>query len=98
MHGEEQAGNVFTGYLAGSKGRTCITEDGIDDFAISIIDKSCSPNYFLRRFPPGLNIAELDTPTLCHLILHGNPDLTQIANKMIMEATISYIKATKRFQ
>ena len=46
----------------------------------------------------GLNIAELDTPSLCHLILFGNPDLTQIANRMIMEATISYIKATKRFE
>ena len=34
VHGEEQAGNVFTGNLAG---RTCITEDGIDDCAISII-------------------------------------------------------------
>ena len=47
---------------------------------------------------PGLNIAELDSPSLCHLILFGNPDLTQIANRMIMEATISYIKATKRFE
>ena len=47
---------------------------------------------------PGLNIAELDTPSLCHLILFGNPDLTQIANRIIMEATISYIKATKRFE
>ena len=47
---------------------------------------------------PGLNITELDAPSLCHLILFGNPDLTQIANRIIMEATISYIKATKRFE
>ena len=32
------------------------------------------------------------------MILFGNPGLTKIANRMIMEATISYIKATKRFE
>ena len=45
---------------------------------------------------PGLDIAGLDTQSLCHLILFGNPDLTLIANRMIMEAAINYIKATKR--
>ena len=45
---------------------------------------------------PGLDIAGLDAQSLCHLILFGNPDLTLIANRMIMEATIDYIKATKR--
>ena len=32
----------------------------------------------------------------CHIILFGNRDLTLIANRMIMEATINYIKAAKR--
>ena len=46
---------------------------------------------------PGLDIVGLDTQSLCHLILFGNADLTLITNRMIMEATITYIKATKRF-
>ena len=45
---------------------------------------------------PGLDIAGLDAQSLCHLILFGNPDLTLIAKRMIMEATIDYIEATKR--
>ena len=37
---------------------------------------------------PGLDIAGLDEQSLCHMILFGNPDLTLIANRMIMEATV----------
>ena len=44
----------------------------------------------------GLDIAGLDPLSLTHLMLFGHPDLTLIANRMIMEATINYIKATKR--
>ena len=46
---------------------------------------------------PRLNTTGLDSQSLCHLILFGNPDLTLIANRMIMEATTNYIKSTKRF-
>ena len=44
----------------------------------------------------GLDIAGLDPQSLSHLVLFGNSDLTLIANRMIMEATINYIKTTKR--
>ena len=47
---------------------------------------------------PGLVIEELNIQSLCHLILYGSPCLTLIANRMIMEATINFIKATKRFE
>ena len=43
----------------------------------------------------GLDIARLDPQSLSHLMLFGNPDLTLIANRMIMEATINYIKTTE---
>ena len=45
---------------------------------------------------PGLDIAGLDAQSLCHIILFGNPGLTLIANRMIMEATVNFFKATKR--
>ena len=38
-----------------------------------------------------LDIARLDPQSLSHLMLFGNPDLTLIANRMIMEATINYV-------
>ena len=44
----------------------------------------------------GLDVAGLDPQSLSHLMLFGNPDLTLIDNRMIMEAMINYIKATKR--
>ena len=45
---------------------------------------------------PGLDITRLDAQSLCILILYGKANLTLIANRMIIEATITYIKATKR--
>ena len=47
---------------------------------------------------PGLELGELNTQSLYYLILYGNQDLTLIANRMIMEATINFIKTTKRFE
>ena len=44
----------------------------------------------------GVDLAELDTQSLCHLLLFGNQGLTLITNRLIMEAT-NFIKATKRF-
>ena len=47
---------------------------------------------------PMLELGELNTQSLCHLILYGNPGLTLIANRMIMEATINFIKTMKSFE
>ncbi len=45
---------------------------------------------------PGLNLDLDDTP-LCDLLLFGDLHYNVITNKMILEATISFIKNTKRF-
>ena len=47
---------------------------------------------------PALDINDMDTTALCNLLLYGSPHLNVIANRMIMDATISYIKTTKRFK
>ena len=47
---------------------------------------------------PGLELGELNTQSLCHSILYGNPGLSLIASIMTMEPTINFIKATKRFE
>ena len=46
---------------------------------------------------PGLDISNYDSKSLCALLLYGSPLLNIIANRIIMEATISFIKETKRF-
>ena len=46
---------------------------------------------------PGLDISNYDSKSLCTLLLYGSPLLNIIANRIIMEATISFIKETKRF-
>ena len=46
---------------------------------------------------PGLEISHYDSKSLCALLLYGSPLLNIIANRIIMEATISFIKETKRF-
>ena len=45
---------------------------------------------------PRVDISLLDSQALCNLMLYGNPDLTLIENRMIIEATIKYINATNR--
>ena len=45
---------------------------------------------------PGLDISHHDSKSLCTLLLYGSPSLNVIANRIIMEATISFIKETKR--
>ena len=45
---------------------------------------------------PGLDISQHDSKSLCTLLLYGSPSLNIIANRIIMEATISFIKETKR--
>ena len=45
---------------------------------------------------PGLNISQHDSKSLCTLLIYGSPSLNIIANRIILEATISFIKETKR--
>ena len=46
---------------------------------------------------PGLDINKLDADALCTLLLFGTKDLNLVENRIIIEATISFINATKRF-
>ena len=45
---------------------------------------------------PGLNI-DLDDKPLCDLLLFGDSKKSVIISRIILEATISFIKNTKRF-
>ena len=51
----------------------------------------------LSEIPP-LDLSDMNTNTLCSPLLYDSPYLNMITNRMIMDATISYIKATHRFQ
>ena len=49
---------------------------------------------------PGLDITSInnmDDDTLCHRLLVGDPSLGTIENRVIVEATISFIKNSGRF-
>ena len=46
---------------------------------------------------PGINITSFNTESLCELLLYGSPNLCVVTNRIILEATIDYIKTTKRF-
>ena len=45
---------------------------------------------------PGIDIVSLDSETICELHLFGSPNLNVIVNRIILEATISFIKSTQR--
>ena len=45
---------------------------------------------------PGIDIVSLDSETICELLLFGSPNLNVIVNRIILEATISFIKSTQR--
>ena len=44
----------------------------------------------------GSDIANLDSVTLCNLLLYGSYNLTLVQNRMIIGATIDYIQKTNR--
>ena len=44
----------------------------------------------------GIDIANLDSETLCNLLLYGSPYMNMIDNRIIIEATIEYIEKTNR--
>ena len=46
----------------------------------------------------GLDIRNHDDDFFCSLPLYGSDDFPSIINKMILEATIKYMKSSKRFQ
>ena len=46
---------------------------------------------------PGLNISNLAAKTLCKVMLYGSSKLNVLANRLEMEATLLFIKNTKRF-
>ena len=45
---------------------------------------------------PGIDIVNLDSETICELQLFGSPSFNFIVNRIILEATISFIKSTQR--
>ena len=45
---------------------------------------------------PGLDVSKLNAKTLCEMLLYGNPHLSIIDNRIVLEATISFIESTKR--
>ena len=49
-----------------------------------------------RTFP-GLIFKVMDSKSLCQLLLFGGTNLTVVENRIVLEATMAYIKATKRF-
>ena len=44
----------------------------------------------------GFNVADVDPKELCPLLLFGDQNLGTVANRIILEATISFIKASVR--
>ena len=44
-----------------------------------------------------LDISNLDDDFFCSLLLYGSAEFPYIINRMILEATIKYIKSSKRF-
>ena len=45
---------------------------------------------------PGLDLTNIDSGALCELLLYGNPKLTIIDNRIILEATMSLIDRSMR--
>ena len=46
---------------------------------------------------PGLDITSMDSKDLCELLLYGTSELNVVENRIIIEATISFIERSKRF-
>ena len=46
---------------------------------------------------PGPKISNLSATEICELILYGSSELNVLANRLLMEATLHFIKNTKRF-
>ena len=46
---------------------------------------------------PGIDLTCLDDRSLCSLLLYGNPRCSVLENSIVIEATISFMKNTGRF-
>lgn len=46
---------------------------------------------------PGIEITSMDSKSLSQLLLFGSNNLTVVANRIILEASMAYLKETKRF-
>ena len=64
----------------------------------------CPMFYHLRRNLLGqlsevlsMAISNFDSDVVCSLMLYGNSELPYIVNRMILEATLEYIKSCRRF-
>ena len=45
----------------------------------------------------GYDVASMNSRNLCRLLLHDNPNESTVANRIILEATITFIKSSGRF-
>ena len=45
----------------------------------------------------GYDMTNMTSKDLCHLLLYGKPNESTLVNKIILEATISFLKSSKRF-
>ena len=46
---------------------------------------------------PRIDITLMDSKSLCQLLLFGSTNLNVVENRIVLEATMAYMKATKRF-
>ena len=80
---------------------TCMCGKGIEDNKHFLLH--CHQFDLMRRdlfrqlIIIGLDISKLNSDTLCSLLLFGSKNLNLVENRIIIEATISFINATKRF-
>ena len=44
-----------------------------------------------------MDVSNFDDDFICSLMLYGNSELPYIVNRMILEATLEYIKSSRRF-
>ena len=76
-------------------------ERGIEDNKHFLLHRhpfdSMRRDLFRQLTIPCLEINKLDSDALCSLLLFGSKDLNVVENRIIIEATISFINATKRF-
>ena len=81
----------------------CACNSGIEDnehFLLQCPIYDQMRNDLLDRLSriPGLELGNLSSGALCELLLFGNPSFNDIANKLILEATISFILPTRRVE
>ena len=45
----------------------------------------------------GYDVASMNSKDLCHLLLYGNPEGSTLANRIILDATITFDKTSGHF-